>query len=216
MFKILNLLICLLNINTFGVYGEKIFKECALIDTKDVCLNTPFCAWCNISNTTNSSHLHYMLDIYNIYNTDNFNNYSCIFTNTCLQVPDAECIYNMNYLRLCTLGIFLFNFFVVFVFIIAVIIIIEFSNRILIKYAEEDTKIGNIQCLIIALVVIPGIVLWGLGDVNFIYYIFFIIVLSLFLCCSTNSNKLYENHKERNNRLYNTNRNTDEKDKLLN
>ena len=180
----------LVNFLINSVYGGKIIQDCTDLTSKDICIKSPFCAWCNKTS--------FSLYENNTFENSNIN-YTCIYQNTCLDDESYDCTYNDNYLRLCASINFAVNFTIIFVYLISIIFIIEFTDRVLKKYYMEDRDISNIQCLVLSLLFIPGLFLLATGNIVLIYYIIFIICLSLFLCCCTNTTKYIEHKKNTNN-----------------
>lgn len=149
--------------------------------SKELCLDTFYCSWCNVSTIINDTE--YFTEVCN-YNEDicmsNFN-------------ESSMCSYQDNYNSSC-------NFYETFTYILIIFILTTSSYTItysLIKNfsIENQTRIFGFAFIILMLINIPAFILFASYSKYFGFYIFCLIILSFTACC-TNNTKNYINYRK--------------------
>lgn len=178
----------LYNANANGLgFTHDISNTCYFFD-KDICLENYFCKWCN---TTDN-------DIKFYDNKDkNFKESCSLAENICSSNfnKSSLCQYNEHYKNYC-------NFFNIFDNLI--ILFILFASTYSITYSIIsnlliETKNNNLAYIFIItlLINIPAFILWGTYSHYFLFYMFSLILLSIFSCFASSTQKYikYKNNQ---------------------
>lgn len=173
--------------NLFALTNGFYFGEDRMCNqnTKDKCLDSILCSWCNISKNNNTERV-------------------CKYASVCLSnfTEESNCIYNDNYDSLC-------NFFG-FMSILTLLFVLSFTSYsvsyVVLQNFENYNREKN-SCVVIStitgLIYVPGLILWITFSKYLVFYLFSLILLSFFTCLFGGAKK-YIKYKQNKGQLYST------------
>jgi hypothetical protein len=146
---------------------------------KNSCLNNYYCSWCNVSYITNGTYVYEEKCKIADVCENNFNSSSL-------------CLYNKHYEGVCNFYSLLINVLILFVLFGSTYSIL-YSIITSLSY-ENKSKQMSYSIIIGFLINIPAFILWFTNSHYFIFYVFFLILIS-FLLGITGGTKKYIEYK---------------------
>ena len=172
------------------------YSKCDSYNELDICIDNPFCQWCNITNEQNMT------------NEQNITNIGICKTNSECLYNSTECISNNKLRNVCNVVDIFISMSLVFMLFGSIFYVSYVSKLILNKYFDIPSTDGDgmrdrikekalILTIINVLLFIPPIILWILGSMLFLYYTIFLMGLVVLLTCSTTTKKyIIKNNKK--------------------
>jgi uncharacterized protein YacL len=157
---------------------------CDYIYDKQLCIDTFYCAWCNVTTPIADSFI---------------TNESCIFKNTCSNLfNDTNCIINPNNSQRCNFVISTVNI-LLFIMYFVITYTLIYSTKKIIDIDTNKILFSFIGIVIITSVFIPSFILWFTGSSYYLPYILALITMTIILCIFSNS---YDYRRRNNMRYY--------------
>ena len=157
------------------------------INTQNRCLDKPYCQWCNNTKLDNIS-------------------YSCRLNTKCFY-DNKDCVTNIKFDRMCLFLTIFTNMVLLFILLCSICYISNLTRKIIDRYFDIPENNGEalserykekalILTIVNMLLFVPSIVFWVMGNITFMYYFMFIMVLIIILGCSETTNKYYRYNKK--------------------
>lgn len=165
--------------------ASSLFVDCNNIDSREMCLNRNLCKWCNIT-------------------VNNTVERECKYASGYAIENNSECEYSHNYEKIITMINIIINLIFIIVFFVMLTYIVTISEMILNKYFASSTnndenrnKEKSLLVTIISFTVfLPAILLLIYDFGTFILYFMMMLILTIIISCSINTNKLISNSEK--------------------